>query len=141
VTLTLHLPPEHDVAMPETVKACQGFTGCTTATVPPVGASGAASFEFPPPVFMRGTVVITIPGAPSIAGDLGVGAGGVRLLKIFWPLVKGITFDPSGPSPQGKYSVDVRDASGVQTGNLVSTIFYTHVTNCRGDGWTGAASD
>jgi hypothetical protein len=139
VTLTVHLPPEQDVAMPETVKVCQDFTGCTMATVPPLGTSVAAGFEFPPPVFKRGPEVVTFPVA--ISGDLSIDAGGVRLLEILWPLVKGITFNPNDSPSQGKYSVDVSDANGVPTGKLVSTIIYTHVTRCAGDGWVGAASD
>jgi hypothetical protein len=139
VTLTLHLPPEHDVAMPETVKVCQDVK-CATGTVPLIGSAAGASFNFTPPVIEHGTVVSTVQVAPSIAtGSLSVVAGGVRLLRILWPLVKDIEFNPGSPS--GNYLVDVRDASGVQTGKLSSRIMYMHVTSCAGDAWTGAASD
>jgi hypothetical protein len=139
VTLTLHLPPGHDVAMPEIVKVCEDVK-CAMGTVPPVGGGGAGSFEFTPPATEHGTVMSTAPVAPSIAnGDLSVVAGGVRLLRILWPLVKDSAFNPGSPS--GIYLVDVRDASGAQTGKLTSTIVYAHVTRCGADAWTGAASD
>jgi hypothetical protein len=122
-----HLPPEHDVAMPETVKVCQDGQKCATGTLPPVSpptASVAGSgLAFTPPFKERGTEVITAQSfAPTIAtGQLSVVAGGVRLLTISWPLVKDSAFTPNSPQ---NYFVDVRDANGVQTGTLNTPIMY-----------------
>jgi hypothetical protein len=140
VTLTLHLPPEHDVAMPETVKVCQ-VPKCETGTLPPVGVNGAG-FDFGPPFSDRGANDRSTFAPAMASGSLSLNPGDVRVLIIRWPIVKDDAFNPA--FPQNTYDVDVQDANGVETGKLFNQVIqYTHISDprCGVDAWTGSASD
>ena len=126
VTLTLHLPPEKDVAMPETVTVCQE-PKCRAGVLPPVGAPGAAAG-------------FNLTSSPAM-GLLSLAPGSVRVLLIEWPLEQDGAVNPK--DPRNEYRVDVLDAKGVTTGGLASSITYQHVTDsqCGVDAWSGSASD
>jgi hypothetical protein len=124
--LTLHLPPEKDVAMPETVKVCQQ-PKCLSAFVPPLAGPGmVATFTFP---------------SSTAAGTIVAGPGGVRRLDIAWPIEMEGVFNPK--DPRNEYDVTVVDVNGVQTGALSTEVKYDHIVDsaCGVDVWTGAASD
>jgi len=128
VKLTLHLPPEKDVAMPESVEVCQQ-PACRTGVVPPLAAPGLLA----PFSFVASTATATLQPAP----------GGVRLLEIDWPIImEADAFTPK--DPRNQYDVTVVDANGVMTGALSMQIVYMHIVRegaCGLNAWTGAASD
>ena len=130
VRLTLHLPAQQDIVMPEMVRVCQD-EACATATLPAVmDAATIANFTFE-----RDAATPFLPG-----NTVTLTAGGVRRLDINWSLAKG-TFNPK--SAGNLYDVEVKDATGAATGKLFETIDYEHHVDddCGIDFWTGEASD
>jgi hypothetical protein len=126
VTLVLHLPPEPDVAMPETLKACQDTT-CLSKAIPRLPTDGSLA-------------TFTVSSSPAVIGFLASGPGGVRRLEIGWSLLPDV-FDPK--DPRNAYHVTVVDATGATTGALDADIMYTHLPGsaCGPESWRGAASD
>lgn len=124
-TLTLHLPPQSDVAAPETVTVCRE-PDCATATLPSVGAAGTGNDA----VF----------SAFNVKASLLVTTGDVRILTIMWPVT---TKDLNPADPRNDYTVDVKDANGVETGRLSNDVTYQHVvdSDCNVDVWIASLSD
>jgi hypothetical protein len=124
-TLKLHLPPQSDVAMPETVTACRE-PDCATATLPSVDTPEAGN----------GVVF----SAFDVTASLFVTTGDVRILTILWP----VTIKDINPrDPGNTYDVDVKDAKGVETGKLSGVVTYEHIvdTDCNVDLLLASLSD
>lgn len=122
--LTLHLPPQSDVAPPETLTVCRE-PDCATAALP------AAL----PPTMLADFVT----SRPEVTGTLAVVAGNVRLINISWILQSG---DINSADPRNDYMVTVTDATGATTGQLSGEVTYVHSEGCPGDDiWTAHLSD
>jgi hypothetical protein len=118
--LTLHLPPESDVAPPEIVRACREPT-CATATLTPSGPS---------------EVAFSVQG---VSGMTSLDPGNVRKLEISW-----MVNDVPKSNPHDMYDVTVTDADGNATGGLSGTVTYAE-SMPNGDGcgstWNATLSD
>ncbi|MFL5305431.1 MAG: hypothetical protein ACJ8F1_09460 [Polyangia bacterium] len=114
-TFRLHLPPVADATGAEIVRACKS-SGCTTATLP-AAAQGATQVTF--------TDFLVI-------GQLSLGAGGVRVLNLFW------TVDHvDASSPHDDYTITVTDSAGQVTGTLTAEVQYSRAAGlCGTETWT-----
>ena len=123
-TLTLHLPPQSDVTLPEALTVCRE-PDCATGTLPAEATQGFA-----------GPVATT---RPEVMGWMSLEPSGVRVLTIEWYLGVG---DVNAADPRNYYDVTVVDATGVQTGALAGEVTYMHSEGCpAGDLWTAQLSD
>jgi hypothetical protein len=124
VTLTVHLPPEADVAGPETAHVCQQAT-CRSGVL-----GSFAEFDSPSVAFAD----------PLTSSWITKDASGVRRLQVYSRLP-----GPYGTPPAHAtetYSLDVVDANGAPTGHLTAAVTYRHVTDdCGTNIWVGEAAD
>jgi hypothetical protein len=126
-SISMHLPPESAVTLPETVVVSSPFY--TSGTLPPVNPNAGEWTRIP-------LTPGDLSALPSPSGLIAQEASGDRLMQIGWIFEDG---DASAP-PSDQFDVTVTDAAGQVTGHLAQTGHYTWIPRmtCEQSGhWNG----